>query len=88
MRTYESTDRWASTRNLASLPPHPSSYDSNSSSSSSYSRSKREPSSDRVVLRNRRENSQERLTRPMTSSVLLKLRRSSFVDNSPSSKYY
>lgn len=67
---------YSSNRNLTSLPPHPT-YDS-------Y-RSKRETSTERSLLRNRREASQERSTpRPSASSVLLKLRRSSYVDNGPS----
>lgn len=77
------SDKWSSygsTRNISSLPPHPS-YDS-------YSRSKRESSTERSILRNRRDVSQERSTpRPSTSSILSKLRRSSFVDNGPT-KYY
>lgn len=77
------SDKWSSygsTRNISSLPPHPT-YDS-------YSRSKRESSTERSILRNRRDVSQERSTpRPSTSSILSKLRRSSFVDNGPT-KYY
>lgn len=87
IRTFDSSnDRWSSsTRNTAALPPHPS------LSSSTYdgyaTLRRREPSAERMVqLRNRRENSQERMRSSVASSYL-KHRRSSFVDNQPS-KYY
>ena len=92
--TYEgSSDRWSTSRNIASLPPqYPSSsiYDGYAT----VGRNRREPSTESslVQLRNRREMSQERSlgSRPPISSALLKLRRSSFVDNSSNSlfKYY
>jgi hypothetical protein len=87
LRSYESSAYYGSSRALNSLPPvdtyRPTTYDS-------YSRSRREPSSERSLasLRQRREASQERAIRPSTtSSALLKSRRFSFVDHSPS-KYY
>ncbi|CAF1012917.1 unnamed protein product [Brachionus calyciflorus] len=71
---FDSSSIYGSTRNISTLPPHPT-YDF---------RNKRETSTERSLLRNRREISQERSTPTprTTSSVLLnKLRRSSFVDN-------
>ena len=94
--TYEpsssTSERWTSSRPSSTLPPqYPSLYDGYAT----IGRNRRETSTERasVQLRARREASQDRAlgSRPSISSTLLKLRRSSFVDNSSSSglsKYY
>jgi len=80
-RSYSST--------LPPRPSYPTSYDGYSATTSRLREKSALPPS--ISLRNRRESSQERLMiRPPTSSTLIKLRRSSFVDagGSGSSKYY